>query len=300
MKILITGGEGATAKYLAQYIAENYPFDDVYAPSRDEMDLLFPRTTEIIIHDCQPDLIFHLAAETHLADSFKNPALFMGNNFNGTMNLLEAVRTQSPKSRVLMASTCEVYGKPEYSPMDEEHPFAPLSPYAVSKAAVDHMAIMYAKVYGLHIVVSRMFNLINPRAEHLFSSQFARQVAEIEAGTTDTLFYGNLDSARTLLDVRDVVRGYWILIEKGKSGEAYNIGSPTEVRLRDFLDILTGHAQKTIPRCKSDALVRPTDITTQISDSRKFLEATGWKPEYSLFQSIEFLIDYWRSRVAKR
>ncbi len=265
------------------------------------MDLTDFESVSECVDRVRPDLIFHLAGRPEIARSFGEPAVFFQDNLIGTANLLEAMRRRAPAARMLVASTCEVYGlQRSLGGMREDHPMDPMSPYGASKAAADIVSLTYARVYNLHIVVSRLFNLINPRRADLFSSQFACQVAEIEAGKKHELVYGNLDSARTLLDVRDVVRGYWMLINKGRAGEAYNIGSPREIRIKDFIDKLTAKASCTIPRRRDDGLLRPVDIPVQVADSSKFRAATGWEPEYTLDESIDFLLSYWRERVAQR
>ncbi len=294
--VLITGGAGATALYLAEYVQAECEAN-VFCIPRRGADLAIQHDAINIVRMVQPDLIFHLAGRTRIAESFSHPHAFYQDNALGTLHLLEAVRHFAPKAKVLVTSSCEVYGLPQISPITEDHPFSPVSPYAVSKAATDMTARMYAKVHGLHVVVSRLFNLINPRAEHLFSTSFARQVAEIEAGEREFLSHGNLNSARTLLDVRDVVRAYWMLLEKGTPGDAYNIGTAEEVSLGRFVDTLARKANCYIPLRLDPALVRPVDIQTQIADSRKFLAATGWTPRYTLDESIEFLLNHWRQCV---
>ena len=300
MRVLVTGADGATARYLSQYIlAEHANVAEVYGYTRESADLSIMHDAINAIKAVEPDLVFHLAGRTRIAESFERPAPFFRDNTLGTLNLLEAVRHFSPKAKVLVTSTCEVYGITNFNAIDERYPFAPASPYAASKAAADLTALMYAHTHKLHVVVSRLFNLINPRAEHLFSSSFARQVAEIEIGQRKELTHGNLSSARTLLDVRDVVRAYWMLLEKGTPGEAYNIGAAEEVTLSRFIDALARKATCYIPLRLDPALVRPVDIPTQIANSKKFLLTTGWGPRYSLDESIDFLLNHWRRNVSK-
>jgi GDP-4-dehydro-6-deoxy-D-mannose reductase len=296
MRVLITGSKGATASYLAEYIEAEHPDEAVYGLAKPECDLNDLGAVIRTLRATNPHRIFHLAAMPHVHESFSLAHQTLSNNVLGTMNLFEAMSIVESDARVLVTSSCEVYGIPQYSPMDEEHPFNPVSPYGVSKCAVDHLSQMYAK-RGMHIVISRMFNHICPRAKRLFSTQWAKQVAEIEKLGAGHLYHGNLDSARTLLDVRDVVRGYWLLLEHGRPGEAYNIGADKETTLREFIDLLSKAAGFEIPLRESKALYRPIDIVRQIADSHKFADDTGWAPTYTLEDSVRWLLNYWRKKI---
>ena len=299
--VLITGARGATARYLAEYILNEHQADASVVeynrtPVRGQRNL-----TQTVAHH-RPDLIFHLAGRVKVGESFVDPLPFYKDNVLLTIELLEAVKRCAPRCRVLVASSCEVYGIPQTSPMTEDHPMAPVSPYGASKAAADLSALMYAR-QGLHVVVSRLFNLINPRASHLFSSQWAKQIAEIERfepKSRPDMRVGNLSSARTLLDVRDVVRAYWMLLDKGEPGQAYNIGAPDETPLQDFLGMLCSRASVRIDVHQDPRLMRPIDLPTQIADSSKFLAATGWEPRHSLDDSVKLLLNHWRQHVTAR
>jgi nucleoside-diphosphate-sugar epimerase len=226
----------------------------------------------------------------------------MLDNVVGTTNLLEAIRRYAPEARVLVTSSCEIYGRNQYPvpSMDEEHPCRPVSPYAVSKLAQDALALMYARTYRMRVIVSRLFNCVNPRKMTLFSTSFARQVAEIEAGKRHELVHGNLDSSRTLLDIRDVCDAYWTLMNRGVPGEAYNIGAERAVSVREFLDMLASRSTaKMIVRRKDETLLRPADVSSQVSNNAKFYAATGWRPKYTLEESIDWLLKTWRANVAQ-
>ena len=295
MKVLIVGGHGAAGSYLAERVAACVPKHEIILSGR-EYDL---RTVAIsrLIESARPDYVFHLASMAKLPDSFKDPYEFTKNNVLGTLNLFEACQRYIPKARILMVSSCEVYGNAKEMPIVEEAPMRPLSPYAVSKCAQEHLATMYHDVYGMHIVISRLFNYINPRREDLFASAWAKQIALIEAGKQPPeITVGNLDSARTLLDGRDVVRGYWMLLEHGEPGQVYNIGDTEEVKLRDVLKILLHMAKVKIHVRQDPALIRPIDIPTQIADATRFVEVTGWQPNYTVPESLEWLLDTMRKK----
>jgi nucleoside-diphosphate-sugar epimerase len=200
---------------------------------------------------------------------------------------------------IQLCSTSEVYGQvlPEEVPINEDCPLRPSSPYAVSKAAQDHLGLTYWRCYGLPIIRTRMFAYFNPRRLDLFATSFARQVALIENGKQKELLHGNLDSVRTMIDVRDAMRSYWDAATLGKPGEVYNIGGPKSIRVGDFLNVLKQFARIEIPSRVDPKLLRPADVTLQIPDISKFVAATGWQAEYSFEESVEHLLNYWRARI---
>lgn len=299
MRVWITGAFGAAGKYFEEYLWAEHKGSDIFGGNRWVCDLTDMDQVCRYTDTVKPDRIFHFASKADIANSFKGPLPFFKDNVLGTANLLEAARLLLPTTaRILMVSSCEVYGPPQSSPMTEDHPFNPMSPYAVSKACQDQMARMYAKVYGMHIVTSRLFNYVNPRRADLFTTSFARQIAEIEVGKRTELVHGNLDSARSLLDVRDVVRGYWDLLEHGEPGEAYNIGADKEVSIEYVLNYLASKAKCPINTRQDESLLRPVDIKTQIADQSKFLKCTNWQPRYTLNESLDWLLGEARKNVS--
>jgi nucleoside-diphosphate-sugar epimerase len=144
-----------------------------------------------------------------------------------------------------------------------------------------------------------MFTYLNPRRTDLFATAFARQVAWIERGLQQELVHGNLDSVRTIIDVRDAMRAYWVATTRGTPGEVYNIGGTQTMKVGEFLERLISMARTKIPtRCNTD-LLRPADVTLQIPSSEKFMAATGWKPEYTFEDSLNDLLDHWRGEAGK-
>ena len=160
------------------------------------------------------------------------------------------------------------------------------------------MPYCYYKAYGLPVVRTRMFTYINPRRADLFATSFAMQVARVEAGQQDILTHGNLDSVRTMLDVRDAVRAYWIAASKGVTGEVYNIGGTKTVTVGEFLETLRGQARCPVKTVQDPNLMRPTDVTLQIPDCRKFQAATGWEPQIGFEDSVRHLLDHCRKTVS--
>ena len=173
----------------------------------------------------------------------------------------------------------------------------PSSPYAVSKVAQDLLGLTYFRSYGMKVVRTRMFAYLNPRRTDLFATSFARQVARIEAGLQKELVHGNLDSVRTIIDVRDAMDSYWVATERGRPGEAYNIGGTKVISVGEFLALLKKLANKDIPSRQDPALLRPSDVTLQVPDTSKFERETGWKPRYAFEDSVAHLLEHWREQV---
>lgn len=317
-KVFITGMSGSGGSYLAEYIKEHHPTVEVHGSHRwhstssddnlaglkgaitlHECDLTDFRSVFAVLNTVRPDAIFHLASHANVRVSFINPLAVMQNNIMITANLLEAVRLSGIDPIIQICSTSEVYGQMEPSeiPIKETASFHPSSPYAVSKVAQDLMGFTYFRSYGMKIVRTRMFGYINPRRDDLFATSFAKQVALLEAGLAKELVHGNLQSVRTLIDVRDAMESYWVATMKCRFGEAYNIGGTTVMTVGAFLEILKKLATCDIPTRLDPNLLRPADVTLQIQDTTKFTSETGWKPRYTFEESVQYLLDHWRARV---
>lgn len=319
-KVLITGISGSGGSYLAEYLAFNQKQIEIHGLSRWHSTAsnknLAGLKDRIVVHECdltdfssifsvlkcvQPENIFHLASHANVRASFVNPLAILQNNIMGTANLFEAVRISGLKPRVLLCSTSEVYGQvnPKNVPINEECPINPINPYAVSKTAQDQLGYVYFKSYGLDVIRIRMFAYLNPRRADIFSTSFAMQVARIEAGLQKELFHGNLDSTRTIIDVRDAMSAYGAALEFCKPGEVYNVGGTVIITVGEFLDLLKKMAKCSIPSRPDPALYRPTDVTLQIPDTSKFVAATGWSPKYSFAESVDFLLAFCRAKVRR-
>ena len=313
MNILITGITGSGGSYLAEYILENHPEVKVWGVCRwhstttfanisrirdliklRECDLLDISSIIRTLQECKPDRIFHLAAYANVRKCFDTPLAVINNNIMGTANLLEAVRMVCPETILQICSTSEVYGNPETFPMKESHPLQPVNPYSVSKLASESLAFAYFKSWKLRVIITRMFAYINPRRADLFASAFARQIVRVEEGKQPMLWHGNLESIRTLIDVRDAMRSYWIACDKCEPGIPYNIGGKDILSVGEVLEILKSRAAIPIVSGQDPALLRPIDVTKQIPDTSRFDNLTGWKPEYTIEQSIDFLLNHYR------
>lgn len=317
---LITGISGSGGSYLADYIVENHPDVAVHGISRwhstatpknlegvagratlHECDLTDYSSVFAVLRAVRPDVIFHIASHANVWASFRTPLAVMQNNVMGTANLLEAIRQAELDAVVQLCSTSEVYGQvdPRNVPITEDCPINPSSPYAVSKVTQDLLGFTYFRSYGMKLIRTRMFAYLNPRRGDLFATSFAMQVARIEAGLQDELLHGNLDSTRTLIDVRDAMASYWVAAEKGRPGETYNIGGKTVITVGAFLDVLKKHARRPIPSRLDPGLLRPADVTLQVPDTSKFERETGWQPRYGFEESVGFLLDHCRAVVAR-
>lgn len=316
-KVLITGIGGSGGSYLAEYIIEHHPEVEVHGLARwhsttqdnlrkfaaritvHEVDLMDMASLLPVMQGIRPDAIFHLAAHANVRASFITPNTVLANNILGTSNLFEAVRITGLDPMIQLCSTSEVYGQvdPKDVPIREDAPMRPASPYAVSKVAQDLLGYTYFVSYRMRIIRTRMFTYLNPRRTDLFASSFARQVARIELGLQKELLHGNLDSVRTLIDVRDAMRAYWEALLYCEPGEAYNIGGTTTMKVEEFLERLVAMARTPIPIKVDPALLRPADVTLQIPNVEKFYKITDWKPRYSFDESLAHLLAYWRERV---
>ena len=315
---LITGISGSGGSYLAEYIVEHHPevkvhgFARWHSSTQDNLAALRGKLTvhEVDLNDfgsviaalqeVKPDAIFHLAAHANVRASFITPQTVLSNNILGTSNLFEGIRIAKLDPLIQLCSTSEVYGQvqPHEVPIREEQPMRPASPYAVSKVAQDLLGYTYFVAYKMRIIRTRMFAYLNPRRTDLFATSFARQVARIEVGLQKELTHGNLESVRTIVDVRDAMRAYWEALLHCKPGEAYNIGGTATMTVGEVLKRLIAMARKPIPTRQDPALLRPADVTLQIPNVERFAAATGWKPKYSFDESLSHLLEYWRRRAA--
>ncbi|MDP7085724.1 MAG: GDP-mannose 4,6-dehydratase [Dehalococcoidia bacterium] len=321
MKSLITGITGFVGSHLADYILEEHPGVEVSGIKRwrSPQDNIRQLRHRVKLHDCdlrdlsslihvlsqvEPDVIFHLAAQSYVTTSYIAPADTVEVNVGGTLNLLEAVRICELDPVIHICSSSEVYGQVTEKdiPITEECPLRPVSPYAVSKVGEDMLGYMYHQAHGLKTIRTRMFTHSGPRRGEVFvDSFFSQQVARIEQGLQEpVLRVGNLDSVRTFCDVRDTVRAYWLLVQHCPPGEVYNIGGSTTMTIREMLDMLlemTTYNGK-IEVKVDPALLRPADVTLQIPSFDKFHEATGWEPHIPYSQTLLDMLNYWRDRVS--
>ncbi|KKP70326.1 GDP-mannose 4,6-dehydratase [candidate division CPR3 bacterium GWF2_35_18] len=266
-----------------------------------EGDLLDVHSLNNIFKDHQFDWVFHLAAQSFVPTSWISPTSTFEVNVVGSNNLFEAIRKSGQTPVIQIACSSEEYGlvKPEETPITEKNELRPLSPYAVSKMAMDYMGYQYHQSYGLKIIRTRGFNHTGPRRGDVFvTSNFAKQVAMIEVGKQKpVLFVGNTDSQRDFTDVRDMVRGYYLAVQECEQGEVYNIASGTTIYIRDMLKMLIDMSKVKIEVKQDPKRMRPSDVEVLLGDYSKFNKATGWKPEIPFTKTMEDLLNYWREKV---
>jgi len=321
-KILITGINGSGASYLAEFLV-TVPDMEVQGITRwhtdrsrvsggysnlqnaqskiklFECDLSDLSSVIRVLEETKPDVIYHMASHANVRLCFVNPISIFNNNTNCTLNLLEGLRILKMKPIVHFSGTSEIYGqvRPEDVPIKETHPIDPVNVYAISKLAQEKLCNSYWLTYQIPVILTRAFSYINPRRPDIFSSAFARQVVEIERGKRKSLVHGNLDSTRTVIDIRDIVEAYWLSVKYCKPGEAYNIGGIISIKVGEFLEELIKHSSANIKTETDPTLLRPVDVTMQIPDITKFTKATGWSPTRTLPDSIEFLLNYYRKII---
>jgi GDP-4-dehydro-6-deoxy-D-mannose reductase len=315
-KALITGINGSGASYLAEFLT-TIPDLEIHGLARwhtDRLSNLSKVQDKVKLFECdltdmgavlrtleesQPDYIFHMASHANVRLSFINPTAIFNNNVNGTLNLLESIRILKTKPIIHFCGTSEVYGqvRREDTPIKESQKIDPINVYAISKLAQEKLCKSYWLSYGIPVVITRSFTYINPRRPDIFSSSFARQIVEIEKGKLKKMVHGNLDSTRTIVDVRDVVEAYWLAINKCRYGEEYNVGGMSFTTVGEFLNELIKYAKCPIPLEQSPSLLRPVDVTMQIPDISKFCSETGWTPKRTLSDSVPFLLDHFRNML---
>jgi GDP-4-dehydro-6-deoxy-D-mannose reductase len=264
-------------------------------------DMADPYQMSELIQLTKPDRIFHLAAQSFVPTSWSAPAETFQINTLGQIHLFEAVRAAGIEPLIHVAGSSEEYGlvHPDEVPIKESNPFRPLSPYAVSKVAQELLALQYHHSYGFRAVVTRGFNHTGPRHGPVLScSNFARQIAEIEAGlVAPELHVGDLTTKRDWVDVRDVVRGYWLALEKGVPGQVYNIGSGTTRTIQSMLDMLLALSPAKISVRQDTSRLRPSDVPILWADDAKFRTQTGWEPKIPFDKTMADLLEHWRNKV---
>lgn len=316
-KILITGVSGFVGSYLAELLLlqKNVELYGSYLSEASlkniahiqekiqliQLDLQDKKKVEEVIASIQPDYIFHLAALSSPGDSFDNGEEVIVNNIVTEIHVLDAVRQKNlTKCKILIVSSGDVYGiaSKKNVPMDENTEFMPGNPYAVSKIAQDFVALQYFLSYKMNIVRVRPFNHIGPRQSPSFVvASFAKKIAEIEKGHEPIITVGNLESKRDFTDVRDVVRAYSLVIDKGIVGDVYNIGSGVSYTIKEILEKLLSLTTHTITIQKDLSLYRPSDSLDKICNNAKVKKITGWTPKISLEDSLKDTLDYWRHIV---
>jgi GDP-4-dehydro-6-deoxy-D-mannose reductase len=254
-----------------------------------------------LVKKVKADYIVHLASYSSVAQSWQKPVECFRNNVNIFLNLLEAVRNAKSNARILSIGSSEEYGVVDEKqlPLAEKTPLNPISPYAVARVSQEELSQVYVKGYNLQIICSRSFNHIGPRQKDIFVvSSLAKQVMEAKFGKRDKIRCGNLDIIRDFIDVRDVVKAYDLLLNKGKIGGVYNICSGKGNKLSDVLNMLQRQANTSIPIEQDPKLVRPADNPMIIGSPIKIEKELGFRREYELSDSLRDILTYWQNKVS--
>ncbi|CAN5168278.1 GDP-mannose 4,6-dehydratase [soil metagenome] len=316
-KILITGITGFAGQYLAEELLSTpdielhgtYHSDEGLKRLGDlqrkiilhKADLTQKEIVNQLIQESLPDEIYSLAAQTSPSESIKDPAKTLTVNILSQLYLFQAIKEIVPKARILAVSSGDIYGAVESSdlPVDEQTSLRPANPYAVSKVTQDFLALEFFLADELSVIRARPFNHMGPRQQPKFVvPMFAKQIADIEKGQQEPVVkVGNLQSRKDFTDVRDIVKAYRLLIEKGISGEVYNIGSGRSVEIQQILDILLSFSEVKITVQVDKGLFRTIDTPDIYCDSSKLEKLTGWKPEITLEKTLKDTLDYFRSVV---
>ncbi len=307
----ITGSAGFVGRYVAAaLVREGWT---VWALSRSgaspdgtrsvRADLTDSEAIRSALQETRPNVILHLAAQSSVPTSFRDPVRTIENNVIGAANLFYAAAELEHSPLLLSVGSAEEYGgvMPDDLPITEGHPLTPKSPYGASKAAQSLLAQSLYRSHQLRTIVLRPFNHTGPGQEPRFAvPSFSRQLARIEAGLDEPVIrVGNLDAKRDYADVRDVARAYLLAMRSAKAGEVYNLGSGRSVSMRWILDELIARSTAQIRVEPDPARMLPADVPELRADPRKFQDATGWEPQIELTQTLQDTLDYWRARVVE-
>lgn len=319
MRALITGITGFAGSHLAEFVLANHPDVEVYGIMRwrsrteniegiqqrvqlIECDLRDATSVKTLLGQVRPDKIFHLAAQSYVPSSWNAPAESLTTNVLGQLNIFEAVRELDIEPWIQIACSSEEYGlvHEDELPIKETNPLRPLSPYAVSKVGQDYLGYQYHMSFGMNVVRTRGFNHDGPRRGDVFvSSNFAKQLIEVEKGKRPAVLYvGNLEARRDFTDVRDIVRGYWLSLERCEAGEVYNLCSGKAYSIQEVLDRLIEISGVKVKIEEDPARLRPSDVPVLLGDYSKFNKATGWVPEIPYDTTLADMLSYWREKIS--
>ncbi|MGB1287032.1 MAG: GDP-mannose 4,6-dehydratase [Aggregatilineales bacterium] len=314
MRLLITGVSGFAGQHLAKHLLQQYPSAEIFGtvfrsvthhlPEKiqcHQVDLCDETAVLSLISAIRPDVIYHLAGQASAARSFENPRQTLKTNIFAGFNLLEACTEVGIRPRIISVSSADIYGivPSEKLPITEDMPLHPASPYSLSKATQDLMGLQYYHSHQLPVIRARAFNHIGPgQRDRFVAPSFALQIARIEAGLQEAVIsVGNLEAQRDFTDVRDVVRAYVNLAEKGQPGTAYNIASNHVYTIQHLLDTLLSLTTTTIDVRIDTARLRPSDMPIIQGDYTRLHQATGWQPSIDFTQTLHDILEDCRERI---
>ncbi len=298
MRALVTGGRGFVGRWLAAHLEKEG--DDVVVTG-EEVDVTDAAAVRASFEEIRPDAVYHLAGWASVGSSWGDPASAFTVNANGSVHVLDAARRLASPPRVLIVSSAEVYGRvrPEQLPLGEDTPLAPVSPYAASKVAAEVAAQQAVLGYGLRVFVVRPFNHIGPgQGPGFVVSDLAKRIVDAERSGARFLEMGNPSPRRDLTDVRDVVRAYRLIVNRGESGATYNVCSGDDVLIGDLARRLIDRSGVPLELQTGSVEFRPVDVPVLRGDATRLREATGWVPEIALDETLDDVLAYWREQPA--
>ncbi len=298
MRALVTGGRGFVGRWLAAHLEKEG--DDVVVTG-EEVDVTDAAAVRASFEEIRPEAVYHLAGWASVGSSWSEPAAAFTVNANGSVHVLDAARRLASPPRVLIVSSAEVYGRvrPEQLPLGEDTPVAPVSPYAASKVAAEVAAQQAVLGYGLRVFVVRPFNHIGPgQGPGFVVSDLAKRIVEAERTGATVLEMGNPSSRRDLTDVRDVVRAYRLIVERGEPGATYNVCSGDDVLIGDLARRLIDRSGVALELQAGSVEFRPVDVPVLRGDATRLHETTGWVPEIALDETLDDVLAYWREQPA--
>jgi GDP-4-dehydro-6-deoxy-D-mannose reductase len=320
MKLLITGFAGFVSNHFLELLNEaepgsvvlgidknspdfNYSDYNNLTISFENIDLLNRSVTDKIIDSFQPEYILHLASVSSVAQSWHTPLDSFVNNTNIFLNLVEKIRIKNNKCRILSVGSSEEFGEvtEKELPLTEGHPLKPVSPYAVARVSQEMLSKVYADGFSLDIIMTRSFNHIGPGQRDVFViSSFAKQLVQLAKNktTNNTITTGNLSVIRDFVDVRDVVKAYYLLLKKGRRGEVYNICSGKGIVLKDIILTMSELLGMQIKTEVNPQLIRPNENKKVIGSYQKIKDELGWQPEIEIEKSLTDIINYWQTKTA--
>jgi GDP-4-dehydro-6-deoxy-D-mannose reductase len=318
VKILITGFSGFVSHHFLDFLEQqnekftvlgtdknipafNYTNYNNLKVSYRQANLLDKEVVKEFL-EFQPDYLLHLASFSSVGSSWSNPVESFTNNLNIFLNLIDQIRINKIRCRVLSIGSSEEFGNVSAAeiPLTEEKELKPVSPYAVARVSQEMLSKIYADGYGLDIVLTRSFNHIGPGQKDIFViSSFAKQLVQIAKGKTESnkLITGDISIVRDFVDVRDVVRAYYLLLQKGRKGQVYNICSGNGISLEEIIDKMCSQLNIQVQIERDENRVRPMDNKIIIGSNDKIKKELGWKPEIDIEESLKDIITYWKSKI---
>jgi GDP-4-dehydro-6-deoxy-D-mannose reductase len=290
--VLVTGASG----FVGSHLMDRLP--GAVGWSRKDFDLLDRDAVRARIRELMPSIVYHCAGAPHVAPSWANTMRPLANNVLATHYVLDALRRTGGTCRVLIPGSAYVYRSSD-APLAENAEVAPANPYALSKLAQEQLGLRSVAEDGVDVIVTRSFNHTGPRQAPSFAaSAFARQLARIEAGLEEPVMHvGNLEARRDMTDVRDTVRAYELLIERGRPGVPYNVCSGVAYAIGELLESLKSRVRVPVRVEVDRSRLRPNDTPLLVGDPSRLRAETGWTPEIPFEKTLDDLMDYWREAV---